>query len=202
MIGIIMTIIIVAIGFGIFLNHWFNKISVSINNDISSKLEDVTYLLKSLKDNIVEINKKTKSLEIIEPKNIVDEKVLYNNFKHLKLSDIVGESYYNKNKDRISKYSEMNLDNPQLDLTIYKYYFMIINKECVKFEKFIMENVDIDINTDLIDRIEYLNNQIKSLNYNIDLGTTTKLDKQFFIREKQILENHLNNINNFKNKTI
>ena len=65
-----------------------------------------------------------------------------------------------------------------------------------------MENVDIDINTDLIDRIEYLNNQIKSLNYNIDLGTTTKLDKQFFIREKQILENHLNNINNFKNKTI
>ena len=191
MIILIFTIIIVAVGFGLLLKYYFDKISVSINNDISSKLGDVIYLLKSLNDNILEINKKTKSIDIIKPKDVIDNNKLFNDFKHYKLSDIVGEDNMNKNNERIIKYEKMNLDNPELNFTIYKYYFDALDKECILFERGIIDNDDINNDDVLIDRIKYVNNNIKMLDYNINYNTTSNLNKQHFIREKEILENHL-----------
>ena len=191
MIILILTIIIVAVGFGLLLKYYFDKISVSINNDISSKLGDVIYLLKSLNDNILEINKKTKSIDIIKPKDVIDNNKLFNDFKHYKLSDIVGEDNMNKNNERIIKYEKMNLDNPELNFTIYKYYFDALDKECILFERGIIDNDDINNDDVLIDRIKYVNNNIKMLDYNINYNTTSNLNKQHFIREKEILENHL-----------
>ena len=210
MVILILTIIIVAVGFGLLLKYYFDKI-IDLFNNQNDQLKNITSILDIIDKQLIVFDKKITSIKDddlkIKNKELLNKKQrdlcdFDDKIRALKLDGIAngiynGDGATKARSKRISNLENINLDDSSLYFSDLNTSLTVIENECKSLESLNNESAT---ELGLIkSRVNEVNNRLKLLDYNINLGTTSKLTKQYFIREKEILENHLIKITKINN---